>query len=106
MWTNQDKTLFPRRASACNVRCGSEADICCDLWFSPEVTTRRAPSAKPPLMNKPGLRIILRRAGSFDLRSSADAFPQVIFLIQLIDLRPLEIAARDDAPDPSILDDR
>ena len=30
----------------------------------------------------------------------------MIFLIQLIDLRPLEIAARDDAPDPSIFDDR
>ena len=66
----------------------------------------RSPAKSPPLMNKSGLRIFLRRAGSFDLRSSADAFPQVIFLIQLIDLRPLEIDARNDAPDPSILDDR
>jgi hypothetical protein len=39
-------------------------------------------------------------------RSSADAFPRVVFLVQLIDLHPLEIAARDDAPDPFIFDDR
>jgi hypothetical protein len=29
-----------------------------------------------------------------DVASSADAFPQVVFLVQLIDLHPLEIAAR------------
>ena len=32
-------------------------------------------------------------------------FPQVVFLIQSIDLHPHEVIPRDDAPDPSALDD-
>ncbi len=38
-------------------------------------------------------------------RTSADAFPQLRFLVQPINFHSLEIAARDDAPDPSVLDD-
>lgn len=30
----------------------------------------------------------------------------MVFLVQLINLHPFEIAARDDAPDPSAFDDR
>ena len=41
-----------------------------------------------------------------DVLRSADAFTQVVILVQPIDLRPLKVAARDDAPDPSALDDR
>ena len=39
-------------------------------------------------------------------RGSANAYPQMSFLLQPIDLHPREIAARDDPPNPSVLDDR
>ena len=57
---------------------------------------------------KADIRFRLRTAaqGRDPTRSSADAFPHVVVLVQLIDLHPLEIAARDHTPDPFILDDR
>jgi hypothetical protein len=39
-------------------------------------------------------------------KSSPYAFPQVLFLIQLIDLHPHEIAPRDNTPDPTALENR
>src|SRR5262249_46628558 len=42
---------------------------------------------------------------AFNEKSSADAFPQVFFLIQLIDFHSHEITPRDNTPDPTALDD-
>ena len=45
-------------------------------------------------------------SASGQTKPSADAFPQVGFVIQPVDLHPKEITSRDDAPNPSALDDR
>ena len=45
-------------------------------------------------------------SASGQTKPSADAFPQVGLVIQPVDLHPKEITSRDDAPNPSALDDR
>src|SRR5262249_35471744 len=50
-------------------------------------------------------RVVFDQNRAFNEKSSADAFPQVFFLIQLIDFHSHEITPRDNTPDPTALDD-
>src|SRR3990170_909393 len=97
-------TLFGLVPALANVRCRPFGNFS-RLPFGRSINNQDVqdipPDDKAVASIRPWLRFMSSRPSL-----SADAFTQVVILVQPIDLHPQEVTPGDDAPNPSALDDR